>query len=85
MPVRSELLPEIVYRTKQFEYTHFWNLLVIGIGFLLCSILPGAVPYPELTLITYTSYARMQLRQAYSRLEQMQNTTDTAEERRSAP
>jgi hypothetical protein len=50
LPVRRKLLPEIVYGTKQFEYTHERNLLEIGTGFLLCSILPGKVPYPELTL-----------------------------------
>ncbi len=28
LPVQSELLPEIVHRTKQFESTHKRNLLV---------------------------------------------------------
>ena len=50
LPVRRELLPEIVHGTKEFEYTHGRNLLGIDTGFLLCSILPGKVPYPELTL-----------------------------------
>jgi RNA polymerase sigma-70 factor, ECF subfamily len=37
------------------------------------------------TVITYTSYARQQLRQAYSRLARVRNTTDTAGGRRSLP
>jgi hypothetical protein len=57
LPVRRELLPEIVHGTKEFEYPHFRNLLEIGTGVLLCSILPGKVPYPELTLkYTYFRY-----------------------------
>src|SRR6266567_1996729 len=50
LPVRGKLLPEIVHRTKQFKYTHGWNLLEIDTGVHLCSIIPGTVPYPELTL-----------------------------------
>ena len=49
LPVQRKLLPEIVHRTKQFEYTHIGTRLRIGTAFLLCSILPGWVPYPELT------------------------------------
>ena len=29
VPARGKLLPEIVYGTKEFEYTHRWTLLVI--------------------------------------------------------
>ena len=50
LPLGGKLLPEIIYGTKQFEYTHRWNLLVRNTTFLLCSILPGIAPYPELTL-----------------------------------
>jgi hypothetical protein len=44
------LLPEIVYRIQELEYTHRGNLLVRDTAFLLCSILPGFATYVELTL-----------------------------------
>jgi hypothetical protein len=50
VPVRGEVLPEIIHRTKEFQYTHVWNLLGIDVGVILCSIIPGGIPYPELTL-----------------------------------
>ena len=50
LPLRRKLLPEIIYRTKEFEYTHRWTLL--GIDRDVCFVLSyqERFPYPELTL-----------------------------------
>jgi RNA polymerase sigma-70 factor (ECF subfamily) len=79
---RTELVM-LALKEVQTKYRSCLLLQVVG-GFSPLEVAEQLGLSKE-TVITYTSYARMQLRQAYSRLEQMQNTTDTAEERRSAP
>src|SRR5436190_22395900 len=50
MPSWSKLLPKIVNRTKEFEYTHRWNLLVIETHVRFVLSYQERFPYPELTL-----------------------------------
>jgi len=50
LPVQSELLPEIVRRTKQFEYTHKRNLLVRDTDVLF------VLSYQERLLISNSRY-----------------------------
>jgi hypothetical protein len=50
VPGWSKLLPEIVYRTQEFEYTHRWNLLEIDTDGLCVLSYQEQFPYPELTL-----------------------------------
>ena len=51
VPGRSKLLPEIVYGTKEFEYTHTWNLLGIETDVRFVLSYQEWFPYPELTLL----------------------------------
>jgi hypothetical protein len=50
LPARNKLLPEIVYGTKQVEYTHNRNLLVIDTAVRFVLSYQERFPYPELTL-----------------------------------
>jgi hypothetical protein len=57
VPARRELLPEIIHGTKQVEYTHRWNLLVIDTDIRFVLSYQERFPYPELTLL-YTEYGK---------------------------
>jgi hypothetical protein len=51
MPTRRKLLPEIVYGTKEFEYTHYQNLLVIDTAVRFVLSYQERYPYPELDTV----------------------------------
>ena len=52
LPSRRKLLPKIVYGTKQFEYTHKGNLLVIATHVHFVLSYQDGFSYPELTLFS---------------------------------
>lgn len=49
----SKLLPKMVYGTKEFEYTHWWNLLVRDTDLRFVLSYQERFPYPELTFHTF--------------------------------
>jgi hypothetical protein len=51
LPTWGKVLPKIVYGTKQFEYTHRWNLLVIETAVRFVLSYQERFPFPELTLL----------------------------------
>src|SRR5437667_12872898 len=65
VPSWSKLLPKIVNRTKEFEYTHRWTLLEIETAVCFLLSYQERFPYPELTLTWQETHQVMNLLMDY--------------------